>query len=90
MSVAHICDPPIQAEAKHALRISATSQPCQDERDDTSHQLSQCRDQLAELREQYDKHLLEMQAQAKTQQATAHEERLREKALLKDQHERWV
>ncbi|GFR43676.1 hypothetical protein Agub_g4784 [Astrephomene gubernaculifera] len=59
-----------------------------DERDGVSSQLSECRQQLAELRERYDKHLLEVQAEAKTQQAAAHEERLREKAQLKDQHEK--
>ncbi|KXZ47486.1 hypothetical protein GPECTOR_35g924 [Gonium pectorale] len=60
----------------------------QEDRDHGSIQLAQCRQQLAELREQYDKHLLEVQAHAKTAQASAHEERLREKAQLKDQYER--
>ncbi|GLC45099.1 hypothetical protein PLESTB_001468100 [Pleodorina starrii] len=68
--------------------LSDTLDKTKDERDSASSQLTQCRQQLADLREQYDKHLLEVQAQAKTQQASAHEERLREKAQLKDQHER--
>lgn len=60
----------------------------QGDRDSASQQLQQCRQQLAELREQYDKHLLEVQAAAKTQQAASHEERLREKAAMKDQYEK--
>ncbi|GIL47125.1 hypothetical protein Vafri_4030 [Volvox africanus] len=68
--------------------LSDSLEKAKDERDSASVQLAQCRQQLTELREQYDKHLLEVQAQAKTQQASAHEERLREKAQLKDQHDR--
>ncbi len=60
----------------------------QGERDTMSSQLGQCRGQLAEVREQYDKHLLEVQAHAMTQQASAHEERIREKSQLKDQYEK--
>lgn len=60
----------------------------QGERDGTSSELAHTRQQLATLREQYDKHLLEVQAHAKTQQASSHEERLREKSQLKDQHEK--
>ncbi|KAG2499100.1 hypothetical protein HYH03_003283 [Edaphochlamys debaryana] len=81
-----------------AFRLTEVKGNCQDlsdalsktrdERDTASTQLAQCRQQLAELREQYDKHLLEVQAEAKTLQASAHEERMRERAELVDQHER--
>lgn len=54
-----------------------------------SQQLLSCRQQLVEVREQYDKHLLEVQAEAKTQRATAHEERVKDMSSLKDQHERY-
>ncbi|MEW5299491.1 MAG: hypothetical protein WDW36_002505 [Sanguina aurantia] len=59
-----------------------------DERDSHSGALLQCRHQLAELREQHDKHTLEVAADSKTQAATAHEERARERAAMKEQHER--
>eukprot|EP00198_Chlamydomonas_reinhardtii_P007749 XP_001697086.1 predicted protein [Chlamydomonas reinhardtii] len=81
-----------------AFRLSEVKGTCHDLSDDLSRtrddrdsmvaQLAQCRQQLAQLREQYDKHLLEVQAQAKTQQASAHEERIREKSQLKDQFEK--
>lgn len=60
----------------------------QEERDGLAAALSACRSQLAELREMHDRNLLEVQAAAKTQAAEAHEERAREKAALKDQHEK--
>lgn len=60
----------------------------QDERDSHSGALLQCRHQLAELREQHDKHMLEVTADTKTQAATAHEERARERNTMKEQHER--
>nr|6ZZ8_A Chain A, Centriole protein [Chlamydomonas reinhardtii]6ZZ8_B Chain B, Centriole protein [Chlamydomonas reinhardtii]6ZZ8_C Chain C, Centriole protein [Chlamydomonas reinhardtii]6ZZ8_D Chain D, Centriole protein [Chlamydomonas reinhardtii]6ZZ8_E Chain E, Centriole protein [Chlamydomonas reinhardtii]6ZZ8_F Chain F, Centriole protein [Chlamydomonas reinhardtii] len=59
-----------------AFRLSEVKGTCHDLSDDLSRtrddrdsmvaQLAQCRQQLAQLREQYDKHLLEVQAQAKT------------------------
>ncbi|PNH08928.1 Spindle assembly abnormal protein 6 [Tetrabaena socialis] len=72
----------------HCQELSDGLSKTTDDRDTTSSQLVHCRQQLLELREQYDKHLLEAQAQAKTQQASAHEERIREKSELSDQHER--
>jgi spindle assembly abnormal protein 6 len=60
----------------------------QAQRDGLAEDLLLCRQQLAELREQHDRHLLEVTAQAKTQQAVAHEELLRERAQLKEQYER--
>ncbi|KAL6758042.1 centriole protein [Haematococcus lacustris] len=58
------------------------------ERDTTSTQLGSTQQQLVAVQEQYDKHLLEVQAEAKTQRAAAHEERMREKGELRDAHER--
>lgn len=68
--------------------IQACGVCAQDERDGLSEALAACRAQLASLREAHERGLLEVQAVAKTQAAEAHEERAREKAALKDMHER--
>lgn len=73
------------------LLLTQRRQRCtQSERDETSASLAATRQQLASLREQYDRHLLEVQADAKTQRATVHEEALKEREALKEQMERWV
>lgn len=72
---------------EYSLRVHGMMR-LQDERDSLSESLASCRAQLSALREAHERGLLEVQAAAKTQAAEAHEERAREKAALKDLHER--
>jgi DNA repair exonuclease SbcCD ATPase subunit len=62
--------------------------PTQEDLTSSREQLADRSQRLASLKEQYDKQLLETQASAKTQQAAAHEERIREKGQLREQLER--
>jgi spindle assembly abnormal protein 6 len=54
----------------------------------TQAQLSACEQQLKELKDQYNRHLLEVEADFKTQRATSQEESMRERAKAKQQHEK--
>lgn len=56
--------------------------------DRTHMALAETRQQLLQVKEQHDKHVREVDATTKTQQAAAQEERLREKAVLQEQAER--
>ena len=58
------------------------------ERDETSSGWHDTKQQLAELREQHDRHLMEVQADSKTQKAAAHEASAREKTAIKEQLDR--
>lgn len=51
-------------------------------------QLSSCQQQLADIKEEYSRHMLEAQAEFKTQRALTQEEGLREREALKDHHEK--
>lgn len=50
--------------------------------------MSSLRQQLSVLKDQHDKQVMEAKATAMTLQATAHEERIREKGALKEQMEK--
>ena len=60
----------------------------QEECQSCSQQLSAARQQLAAVREQHERYLMEAAAAAKAAQADAHEQRAREKADLREALER--
>jgi hypothetical protein len=53
-------------------------------------QLLVCQQQLSEVKEQYSRHLLEVQADFKSQRASSQEDIIREKNAIKEACDKWV